>query len=301
MKLRNAFTLVELLVVIAIIGVLIAMLLPAVQQAREAARRSQCSNNVKQIGLGLHNYHDTFGSLPSGWIDDDPYDDITNANLLGWGALLLPFIEQSSLHDAMDSVGAFDGKWFSIPAMTTASAAVPTPYAKTVISGYICPSDPTGSFNLTYGGFAKSNYTGIGGIGYRTDNTPGSLYPVPTGAFYDNSRIKFRDIRDGLTNTFLIGERSTITHPDPLDVKYGTIWIGGRIQTEYYLNNAIVSTTLAYKLNGVPGHHNLTSAHPGGAQFLFGDGSSHFISDTINPVSYQNLGSIAEGNVVGEY
>ncbi|QDS96678.1 hypothetical protein FF011L_54900 [Roseimaritima multifibrata] len=286
---RTAFTLVELLVVIAIIGVLVGLLLPAVQAAREAARRMQCSNNLKQIGLAMHNYHDTFGSLPPGWIDEP-----TNQNRMGWGTFILPFIEQSAMHDGMKDVGAYDVPWYTLPEMTTGTAAVPTPYAKTILNGFICPSDPSGPINNNLHDYGKSNYTGVGGAHYIRSGGA-------NGTFYDNSYIHFRDMRDGLSNLVMIGERSTINQPSRSFVKKGTLWIGGTTAGEYYLNNAIVSASTYYSINGQAGNYNLTSAHPSGIHFLLGDGSARFVSETIDLTTYRNLGSIADGYVLGEF
>jgi len=123
---RKGFTLIELLVVIAIIAILIALLLPAVQQAREAARRSTCKNNLKQIGIAMHNYRDVHNTLPPGYLDDDPAADVTNRNLLGWGTFILPYIEQSTLYNSIAEAGALDNDWTTISEMTTVSASVPT-------------------------------------------------------------------------------------------------------------------------------------------------------------------------------
>ncbi|PQO33432.1 prepilin-type cleavage/methylation domain-containing protein [Blastopirellula marina] len=278
-KKKSAFTLVELLVVIAIIGVLIALLLPAVQQAREAARRTQCNNNLKQLGLAMHNYHDTFQSLPAGWIDVG-----SSNNYMGWGTFLLPFVEQSALYDEMKAAGAYKQAWFNITAMD--------PFAKTVVDAFICPSDPSGGLNSHLHDYGKSNYTGVGGAHYLKGSGA-------NGTFYDNSFVKFRDMTDGLSNVAMVGERSTLLKSGWTQKK-GTLWIGGSTSSEYYLNNAIVSSGY-YSINGAAGSFNFTSAHPGGAIFLFGDGSAHFLSETIDGTTYRNLGSISDGNVLGEF
>jgi len=276
---KTAFTLVELLVVIAIIGVLIALLLPAVQQAREAARRTQCNNNLKQLGLAMHNYHDTFQSLPPGWIDVG-----SSNNFMGWGTYLLPFVEQSALHEEMKALGAYEGAWFNITAMED--------LAKTPVTAFICPSDPSDGLNDFVSGYGKSNYTGVGASHYLQGSGA-------NGTFYDNSFVKFRDMTDGLSNVASVGERSTMKKANWTQ-KNGTVWIGGISSGTYYLNNAIM-TTGYYGINGAAGSYNFTSAHPGGALFLFGDGSAHFLSETIETNTYRDLGRIRDGNVLGEY
>ncbi|QDU06701.1 DUF1559 domain-containing protein [Gimesia aquarii] len=288
----NGFTLIELLVVIAIIAILIALLLPAVQQAREAARRSSCKNNLKQIGIAMHNYHDVHNTLPPGYLDNDPIADTENRNLLGWGTFILPFIEQSALYNSIGEVGGFDVNWTSITEMTTASATVPTPYAKVILKSFICPSDPMGGINTDVLNYGKSNYTGVAGNTYRTS----AAGVKPTGTFYDNSSVRFRDIRDGLSNTIIIGERSTE------GTKNGTIWIGNYSNGAYYTQNAITSPTSAYYgINGSAGSWNFTSSHTGGAHFLLGDGSVRFISENIFLGTYGDLGYIADGDVIPEF
>lgn len=284
----KGFTLIELLVVIAIIAILIALLLPAVQQAREAARRSSCKNNVKQIGIAMHNYHDVHNTLPPGYLDDDPTANVTNHNLLGWGTFILPYLEQSALYDSIGSAGGFNNDWTTIPEITTGTASVPVPYSKIKLSAYICPSDPMGGNNTDLSDYGKSNYTGVAGNTYRSSGST-----KPTGSFYDNSNVAFRDIRDGLSNTMLIGERGTE------GAKNGTIWIGNYSDAAYYTQNAITSPTSAYYgINGTAGSWNFTSSHTGGCHFLFGDGAVRFLSENIDLATYGNMGYIADGKVI---
>jgi len=283
---RNGFTLIELLVVIAIIAILIALLLPAVQQAREAARRSTCKNNLKQIGIAMHNYHDVHRTLPPGYLDDDPAANVTNHNLLGWGTFILPYIEQSALYNSISEVGGFDSNWTTISEMTTASATVPTPYSRVILNPYICPSDPMGGINTDVGNYGKSNYTGVAGNTYKS-----STSAKPTGSFYDNSNVRFRDYRDGLSNTIIIGERGTE------GAKNGTIWIGNYSDGAYYTQNAITSASAYYGINGTAGSWNFTSSHTGGVHFLLGDGSVRFLSENIDLNTYRDLGYIADGKV----
>jgi len=290
---RCGFTLIELLVVIAIIAVLIALLLPAVQQAREAARRTSCKNNLKQIGLALHNYHDANNVLPPGYIDID--HDNESANQLGWGTFILPYMDQGPLYNKISASGAMDVAWQTVADMTTASASVPTPYARVVIPAYNCPSDPMGGINEKVGNYGKSNYTGVAGNTYRK----GTGTSRPAGSFYDNSRLNFRDFTDGLSVTMIIGERSTVTR-DGYN-KYGTIWVGNQSNAAYYQQNAITTASDYYSINWPAGNWNFTSAHPGGIHFLMGDGAVRYISENIDLNTYRDLGAIADGRVIGEF
>lgn len=282
MNKRPGFTLVELLVVIAIIGVLIALLLPAVQQAREAARRMQCSNNLKQIGLGLHNYHDTFLSLPPGAL---------TVNQLGWHVFLLPFIEQRALHDNFSfAQGTFNGG-------TNAEGPNKNKYGPTKIDMYLCPSSDIfltthGSSTLTDGTKAyTTHYYGVmGPIG--TNPQTGAAYShtasggqggyARQGMLLSDNSISFRDVTDGLTNTYAIGEIS-----GPLG-NYAS-WVRGAQISDH----GVASTkNVKFGVNqhdSTGGNFNcisFSSRHPGGAQFQMGDGSVKFIAETIDFSAY---------------
>lgn len=296
---RRGFTLIELLVVIAIIAVLASMLLPAVQQAREAARRSTCRNNLKQIGIAFHSYHETHLVLPPCYLDSDPMSSESpsandrNLNLLGWGTFLLPHLDQTNLYNQIAGSGAFNQNWTTVAAMTTASATVPAPYAKTTIATFLCPTDPNpmGAINANVSNYAKSNYTANGGSTYRR-NAAGSL---PTGPMYDNSRVSFQTITDGLSNVALVGERGS------LGEKYATIWAGNPSDGWYYTQNAVMATNPYYGINWPEGHWNFSSAHTGGAHFLLVDGSVHFLANEIDLNTYSYLGGIADGKPVKEF
>ncbi|MFI4874154.1 MAG: DUF1559 domain-containing protein, partial [Blastopirellula sp. JB062] len=190
---RKAFTLVELLVVIAIIGVLIALLLPAVQQAREAARRMSCSNNMKQLGLAMHNYHDTYKTFPSGFIGDLP--DMSTHRRTCWMQAILPFIEQNGLYDLYQAD------------TSDYTHYVPDEIQSIVVEGLLCPSE------------ANSDATGgNGGDGFQGNYVvctgDDQMHRANTldGIFYHASKNGFRDIVDGSSNTLLMGE--TIKRPN---------------------------------------------------------------------------------------
>lgn len=235
---KSGFTLIELLVVIAIIAVLIALLLPAVQQAREAARRSQCKNNLKQIGLALHNYHDTFGKFPSGFISNawpSPTSNgvTTELTCWSWGAMILPYIDQAPMYNVLQP------GTLTLAANLAAGGAQATA-ATTPLPAFMCPSD-TGpvlnDFGRSYGSasvpgqqdafgtydrratsngtdriaIAKSNYVGVADSG--DSGTPAWLplataYGPPLGLFSANSGNGIKNITDGTSNTVIVGERA---------------------------------------------------------------------------------------------
>lgn len=316
---RKAFTLVELLVVIAIIGVLIALLLPAVQQAREAARRSQCRNNLKQMGLALHNYHDVYGSLPSAAIRA-PYT--TSSGWFGkpgwgWGSLILPFLEQDSLHAALGVSYNRLENYASIPNFV--------PLSQTPLSVYRCPSSPMPDVNGKFkkNSFpdtdvpASSNYKGVFGSFNEGATTGGPsdcpnswfrgyCFRAETGLFGAGSNVKFRDITDGTSNTLAVGEVTYGDLGDGVD-RMAAVWIGMYSGSGYSGNDSVVrvlseslANTTARRINGTF-RNSFSSHHPGGAQFLFGDGSVHFLPETIDGPTSANLADRADGNVVGEY
>ena len=286
---RSGFTLVELLVVIAIIGVLIALLLPAVQQAREAARRMQCTNNLKQLGLGLHNHHDTYGQFPmgyefrSGFTDGDP--------TWSWGAFLMPFIEQETIYDAID------------PKNQTLAAAVGNAndlaVMKTPLDVFRCPSDTGPDLNdqrqLSGEATALSNYIGSNSsdLAARNDGIPASNYGAD-GIFWENSECNFADVTDGTSNTFAIGERSwnmnrrngtgkANYHAGNVYGVEGRLVVGGSPVSTKTLYSVLGGTvrTINYARNDAYEHSSYSSLHPGGVQFLFCDGSVQFIPDTV--------------------
>ena len=305
---RFGFTLVELLVVIAIIGILIALLLPAVQAAREAARRSQCSNNLKQLALAVHNYADSHKTFPSGFITDNPQDDlILERSNWGWGALVLPYVEQDTLHSQL-RVGTVS---LHVNLLATAGlAALQTP-----VQAFVCPSDigsalnsftdSTGNYSklVTSDGtdripIAKSNYVGVACS--STSTTP-PVEPVqygpPTGVFFQNSAVAFPDILDGTSNTLMLGERSFRVYD--LDVGAANALGFSAMVSGYTSRKRSILGVLGIPYWGINqtvinrAHQNrgFHSLHPGGAQFALCDGSSRFISETVDYKGSTNAGT----------
>jgi prepilin-type N-terminal cleavage/methylation domain-containing protein len=263
---RSAFTLVELLVVIAIIGVLVALLLPAVQAAREAARRTSCFNNLKQLGLALHNYHDTLGSLPSGWMGLDPVSGAplpTGEPGWGWAALLLPYLEQGNAQDKLINFGLpithsvhQQARQFSIPI-------------------YRCPSDVgEDHFNL---------------VSEDDPNIVLARLASGEGMFFHLRPVRFADVLDGLSNTLCVGERSS---------RFGhSTWLGVVSEGEEALVRVV---GIADHPPNTKGIHldDFSSHHPAGANFLISDGSVRLITEQIDLDVYRGLATRHGGEAV---
>jgi len=295
---RRAFTLIELLVVIAIIGILIGLLLPAVQKAREAAARIQCANNLKQIGLALHGYHDARQCFPPGYLAAAPYTDGATDTSPGWGweAFLLPYVEQGNLYREID---------FTQPVASS-------PAIRTIVKVYLCPSDSppqvpfavTDATGATLALAAPSSYAAT--VGQDASDVAD---PTGDGIFYRNSRTRFADITDGASQTVMVGDRAWVDTEG--------IWAGAP-------SGAVVrpgprnpwQATTAYAPAFVLAHNNyvniktdadgglddFSSYHIGGANILFADGSVHFIhsitSDGQERRAFWALGTRAGGEVV---
>ena len=320
--LRRGFTLIELLVVIAIIAVLIALLLPAVQQAREAARRSQCKNNLKQLGLALHNYHDTFGRFPPGYTDDG------TARLGGWSwqAQILPQLEQGPLF------GKFDFR--SRPFGTTGAGGISTPHnvagVGTTLAVFSCPSDtkpPVESLHNTSARayvekLATSSYCGsVGAFGGNTcdiSTLPPKIPAENNGLLIVNRCRRIADVTDGTSHTIAVGEVTwQVSQNNSL---YGSVGSNGIARCD---NGAADAPgpfrhlrTTRQKLNGTTTQHRaFHSLHSGGAQFLLTDGAVRFVSENVHHTGtnapadgsipnfglYQRLGAISDGLAIGEF
>lgn len=308
LRLRYGFTLIELLVVIAIIGILIALLLPAVQAAREAARRASCTNNLKQIGLALHMYHDSNGCFPAGWAGytengrEPQWDGHPG---WGWAAVTLPYLEQMNLYHG----GIHLDRPVYDPVNDAARAEV--------LSLFLCPSDPGekrfdahqlhhehdddhdhgDDDDQHHAGeefddlwLPKSNYVACFGTTdiHHCDGLPAGVQCEGNGAFYHNSYTSSADVTDGLSQTILSGERSA-------QLGWST-WVG--ILPGDACSPAAVQASATYPPNLRWDHaHNFSSSHPTGANFLFGDGSVRLIGDTIEEAVYQALATRRGGDI----
>ena len=326
-RLKRGFTLIELLVVIAIIAILIALLLPAVQQAREAARRTQCKNNLKQIALATHNYHDTFNKFPPGYIFAPPSMVYRSAFVM-----ILPYIEQGNLYQLIDSsvpmMAGPTGYDAAIQAQNVAAAA-------TVIPGFLCASS-TGPSTDDYLYPANGFFPGVPAVtctwkGGRTDfggttgiraafgniaynnNQGGDRNGILRQAGFRGTVSSMRDITDGTSNTFLFGERTggvklyyktnSANLPAILGQTNGGSW-SDALAFEHWLQGSLYDGTG----NGGPcamctnirgnGFH---SFHTGGCQFAMADGGVRIVSENIAQVTFASLVTMGKGEIVGEF
>ena len=279
MRPYRAFTLIELLVVIAIIAVLIALLLPAVQQAREAARRTQCRNNMHQMGLALHNYHDTHQCFPPG----RTYCSATGDQRHSWMTLILPFVDELALYNAYNF-----NVWNEDPANSTVT--------QSRLDQYLCPSD--GTINYAFSGvhrFICSNYRG--NMGAAENDTYCQSLPLASlgGVMWCNSRVRMRDVRDGTSNTLAVGEAVW-------GYGNGPAWARGLYG--YSLANTchpLNAVRLSASQCGSDSRGRMyASKHEGGAFFLFADGQVRFISENIDYTTYRALSTIANFEMIDD-
>ncbi|QDV34474.1 DUF1559 domain-containing protein [Tautonia plasticadhaerens] len=335
-RIARGFTLIELLVVIAIIGVLIALLLPAVQAAREAARRAQCTNNMKQIGLALHNYESSNQALPPPKIRSGSctgtYSSNTTGTILNTTAfsMILGYVEQSQLFNAYNfQQTSSNSSWYGAPgqAALAGSAFVNTTVVGSLVSSYACPSDQEArveNYDVTnFGPYSmqearRSNYgTATGQYTEYNCLTPGTpSLPTDRAMFYSDASTGLRDVKDGLSNTVMIGEKSQNTINWCASFFYfGPYW-GSGTHTSTHLVVWPPTSTLAPKStpNAPWGNQDgtlsceknkrgsyawvMSSEHPGGINVCMGDGSVRFIKDTINPYTWYSLQTIRGGEVL---
>jgi prepilin-type N-terminal cleavage/methylation domain-containing protein/prepilin-type processing-associated H-X9-DG protein len=267
---RRGFTLIELLVVIAIISVLIALLLPAVQAAREAARRIQCVNNLKQIGLALHGYHDANNSFPAGgWIFLPTQPNTINMNV-GWSAAVLPWLEQSNVYSGLN---------FSFPYSNAANSTA----GHTVIQVYLCPTEPRKTFwNMDTGDiypYADADYGGM--YGPRGLGNPTFTNNPPAGSLIFNANFSLAQITDGASQTLLVGEDPEAIH---------AMWINGH---NIFDQCCPINARPPFEFG-----EELTSNHPGGVNTLFADGSVRFLKNSTSPIPLAALCTRGLGEVV---
>jgi prepilin-type N-terminal cleavage/methylation domain-containing protein/prepilin-type processing-associated H-X9-DG protein len=354
---RRAFTLIELLVVIAIIGILVGLLVPAVQKVREAAARMQCTNNLKQIGLALHDYHDTYKLFPPGYVDGNTNPVSTPDNDVGpgwgWAAFLLPYMEQGNLYTQINfNVGVGIG--------------VNVQVSQTALPIFQCPSDGNQQTCVIYNWntytnnnpptilVAHGNYVGCNGWEEVFNNAGGAANPTqgPTGitgagqgrgsdgevgpaglagdgVFYRNSKNKIATITDGTSHTILVGERcaahSPTTWTGAVTLGMCPAWMCTTPWTAPYVSpsaapvgpNGSAYDNADYGASLVVAHGNLThlpnsdspffdpdtfwSMHTGGCNFVFCDGSVHFLTSSIDPYTYRAMMTMAGGEVLGNW
>lgn len=331
---RRGFTLIELLVVIAIIAVLIALLLPAVQQAREAARRSQCKNNLKQMGLALHNFHDTYNRLPPGGAgDQNPFGTMGTSTSGNWGSswmvYILPYVDQANIFNGWQFTGNSGVFNANNIALITGK----------YVPGYYCPSSPLPQNCTSVTNVGAANYVGISGAvnGLITNYTESRNVTVPTGGIisgggvmFPNSQIKLRDLTDGTTNVIAVSEHGDYIFDNSgnkQDWRASQPW-GWQIGTN---DNCVVpnytgqagdtrssnTITIRYPINQKRGWADnvsgtgvgsyvgsntpINSAHTGGVHALLSDGSVRFLSDNMNLSILAALATRDDGQVVGDY
>ena len=266
---RCAFTLVELLVVIAIIGILVGLLLPAVQAAREAARRCQCSNNVGQLILAVHNHEFSFERFPSGTINaKGPIRSEPIGQHISWIVQILPFMEQRATFRGIDqSLGAY--------------AAKNVQARRQVVRTLHCPSQNVASVDDV----AQTTYAGC----HHDVEAP--IDVDNNGVFFLNSRVRFDDIDDGSSNTIFIGEVADTDSLGWMSGTRATLRNTGSIAGRTTRNGAIpITSNNSLLLVG-----GFSSSHTGGANFAFGDGSIRFLSQSISPALFQKFGNRHDG------
>ncbi len=313
----RAFTLIETLVVIVVIGILAALLVVAVQSARESARRVQCLNHLKQIGLALQNYHAAVGTFPPAYATGLNEDLQETGKNWGWAAMILGYLDQDSVYNSINFSYSLER-----PASQTS--------VHIRIGSFVCPSsdDPRPvvvkawyTNEILTSALASSNYVASAGnraLGrsfFASDNSVFTRNSNEDGAMYRNSNVSAPMVRDGLSNTFLCGERSRglsdVTWAGTLSIGYGQVCTNsGTLTRECVSANVLVlGHTGPENGGGFPiwvdapnyrssGADAFWSTHPGGCNFLMCDGSVRFVKDSINPKTYSYLATRSHGEAV---
>jgi prepilin-type N-terminal cleavage/methylation domain-containing protein/prepilin-type processing-associated H-X9-DG protein len=286
----RGFTLIELFVVIGVIAVLLALLTPAVQHSRDAARMTHCKNNLKQLGLAFHNYHDATKTFPPGWTQHHPQPGLQTR--YGWSVLVLPYVDQIALYKRLD---------FST------QTGKPLETFQTQIPTYRCAEDPSAGVNSSRGEFGTLNYSvnfGPEAPPRFVENGLAEFWPgqLPTplktnGLAHLNSKIGVRDILDGTSNTFMIGERSATGS--------AAVWMG--VRGNEFETDQVTDCAAGHEIN--KSEAGFSSRHVGGAHFLMCDGAVRFVNEQIpsgpgmqqQMKMYQRLSHRADGNVIDDF
>jgi len=332
----RAFTLIELLVVIAIIAVLIALLLPAVQAAREAARRISCTNNMKQIGLALHNYESAMGAFPPAFVAQSRFTSPACTSIWGhtWSNYAMPYLEQGNKYNTLN---------FSYPAGFPPNTST----WEFSVATYLCPSDTRAEQSRTSFKITQTSYAAVVGLTECIANNYGTALTAPNahlcgaifseGMFGRNVFYRIADVTDGLSNTLMVGETSRFREESSFTrfniANVGGSWSGDDLGTpaRYASWGDVRISGGAYvvpRLNAAPyigrptwvvdpsngtnaktwiddprslalGQFGFRSMHPGGANFLLGDGSVRFLKNSVDVLNYRALGTRAGGEVIG--
>jgi prepilin-type N-terminal cleavage/methylation domain-containing protein/prepilin-type processing-associated H-X9-DG protein len=321
-RLRGAFTLVELLVVIAIIGVLVALLLPAVQTAREASRRTACGNNIKQIGMAMQMHHDVFGQLPSG---GDANSGVRY--VIGWPAHIFPFIEQKSLRDQIDGLTSNAILTVMPWRLLAAPHLGDSPMYTSSITVFRCPSSELGKKSPDAWNTATPEINALNqaALHYRANggsatselfqgNQSRHAWWVKSGVIYPKSKVRFADITDGTTNTLLVGETSSAFGRPLFSRSWGSIqpWTWGYYnypaQTNppdenlgwLMIDHKAVTYPIGYTGSFFTNETPFTSVHPGGVNMVFVDGSTRFLTKQLPLATLQAMATRGDGEHFNE-
>jgi prepilin-type N-terminal cleavage/methylation domain-containing protein/prepilin-type processing-associated H-X9-DG protein len=274
----RGFTLVEFLVVICVVVIALTLAAPGIVEVRAQARANACKNNLKQIALAMHNYHDVFNTLPPGWVAKNLKPE-TGA-CFGWGSMLLPYLDFAPLYNKLN--------FSSLPDSNNADL-------QTRIASFRCPEDTSQDVNPIRDEFGTSNYSG----NYGDVALPGSVDAVPkvSGVLFWNSKVRFVDVTDGTSNTFLVGERCIASAAG--------IWVG--VRSNQNAGDSVTACNHAARLNTVI--DSFSSRHDAGSHFAFCDGRVRFVRDDIdsqeavNPPKglYQKLANRNDGQAVSDF
>lgn len=294
---RAAFTLLELLVVVAVVALLLALLLPAVQQARESARMTECRDHLKQLGIALHNYHETHATLPPGYVYRPGHSTSPphNAAGFGWGAMLLPFLEHAALYRQFDWNFPLYASQHQIP-------------RERHLRIFLCPSDSVSETGFLEMGPVPEQYAMASYVACFGPPDLDAAQEQRLGLFSRNSRIRFTDVLDGLSFTLMAGERengpfrSGALHGNHFE--YETVWSGA--VRDWMEPDDDHGHLVLFQTGHVPNHplsddRDVCAPHVGYANFLFGDGAVRGVTENIDFALYQALSTRAGGEPVGEF